>query len=169
MIKSQFNYCPLVSMFCSRQSNDLINKVHERGLRLTYIGETKDFQQILRGQNKITIHRRNLQVLMTQVYKIVSGIAPPIINYLFQFRCNTHSIRNFQEFFKENRKTVKYGMETVMHRALFLWANLNTKYKNAKSLDEFRSKIKSWKYDFFQCRLCQKYVQKLGLFKRINN
>ena len=34
MIKSQFNYCPLVWMFCSRQSNNLINKVHERGLRL---------------------------------------------------------------------------------------------------------------------------------------
>ena len=44
MIKSQFNYCPLVWMFCSRQSNNLINKVHERGLRLTCRDETKDFQ-----------------------------------------------------------------------------------------------------------------------------
>ena len=43
MIKSQFNYCPLVWMFCSRQSNNLINKVHERGLRLTYGNETKNF------------------------------------------------------------------------------------------------------------------------------
>ena len=58
MIKSQFNYCPLVWMFCSRQSNNLINKVHERGLRLTYRDETKDFQQILREQNKLTIHQR---------------------------------------------------------------------------------------------------------------
>ena len=55
MIKSQFNYCLLVWMFCSRQSNNLINKVHERGLRLTYRDETKDFQQILREQNEITI------------------------------------------------------------------------------------------------------------------
>ena len=47
MIKSQFNYCPLVWMFCSRQSNNLINKVHERSLRLTFRDETKDFQQIL--------------------------------------------------------------------------------------------------------------------------
>ena len=30
MIKSQFNYCPLVCMFCSRQSNTLINRIHER-------------------------------------------------------------------------------------------------------------------------------------------
>ena len=49
MIKSQFNCCPLVWMFCSRQSNNLINRVLERGLRLTYRNETnKEFQQILR-------------------------------------------------------------------------------------------------------------------------
>ena len=60
MIKSQFNYCPLVWMFCSRQSNNLINKVHERGLRLTCRDETKDFQQILKEQNEITIYQRNL-------------------------------------------------------------------------------------------------------------
>ena len=48
MIKSQFNYSPLVWLFCSRQSNNLINKVHGRGLRITYRDETKDFQEIKR-------------------------------------------------------------------------------------------------------------------------
>ena len=86
MVKSQFNYCPLVWMFCSRQSNNLINKVHERSLRLTYRDETKDFQQILTEQNEITVHQRDLQVLMTEVYKTVNSIAPPIMNSLFQFR-----------------------------------------------------------------------------------
>ena len=51
IIKSEFIYCPLIRIFCSRKSNNLINKVHERGLRLTYRDETKDFQQILREQN----------------------------------------------------------------------------------------------------------------------
>ena len=125
-------------MFCSRQSNNLINKIHEKGLRLTYRDETKDFQQILREQNEITIHQMNLQVLMTEVYKIVNSIAPPIMNSLFQFRYNTNSIRNFQEIYTENRKTVWYGTETVTYRTPFLWANLHTKYKNAKSLDEFK-------------------------------
>ena len=95
MIKSQFNYCPLVWMFCSRQSNKLINKVPERGLRLTHRDETKELQQILRKQNEITIHQRNLQVLMREVYTIVNGIARPIMNSLFQFRCNTNNMKNF--------------------------------------------------------------------------
>ena len=60
MSKSQFSYCPLVWMFCSRQSNNLINKVHEKGLKLTYRDETKDFQQILREQNEIAIHQKNV-------------------------------------------------------------------------------------------------------------
>ena len=105
---------------------------------------------------------------MTEVYKIVNAIAPPIMNFPFQFRCNTNNIRNFQEFFRENRKTVKYGTEIETYRAPFLWANLHTKYKNTKSVDEFKSIIKAWKCDFCQCRLCKKYMQNLVLFKRIN-
>ena len=143
MIKSQFNYCPLILMFCLWPSNSLINEVHERGLRLTCRDETKDFQQILKEQNEITIRRRNLQVLMTEVYKIVNSIAPPIMNSLFQFRYNTNNIRNFQEIYTENRKTVKYGTQAVAYPALFFWANLHTKYKNAQPLDEIKSKIKA--------------------------
>ena len=120
MIKSQFNYCPLVWMFCSRQSNNITNKVHERGLRLTYRDKSKDFQQILREQNEITIHQRNLQVLMTELYTIVNGITSPIMDSLFQFRYNTSNIRNFQELYTGNMKTVRYGTEIVTYRAPFL-------------------------------------------------
>ena len=34
--ESQFKYCPLVWMFHSRRSNNKINKLHERALRLVY-------------------------------------------------------------------------------------------------------------------------------------
>ena len=35
-IKSQFNYCPLIWMFCTRTLNSKINSIHERALRITY-------------------------------------------------------------------------------------------------------------------------------------
>ena len=34
IIKSQFSHCPPIWMFCSRSLNDLINRIHERALRL---------------------------------------------------------------------------------------------------------------------------------------
>ena len=74
MIRSQFNYCPIVWMYCSRQSNNFINRVDVRGLRVTHRNETnKEFQQILRESNEPTIHQKHLHVLMTEVYKTVSG------------------------------------------------------------------------------------------------
>ena len=72
---------------------------------------------------------------MTEVYKIVNGIVLSIINSLFQFRCNTNKHQKVSEIFTENRKTVKYGTETVTQEAVFFWANIHTKFKNAKSLD----------------------------------
>ena len=86
---------------------------------LTYRDKTKDFQKILREQNEIAIHERNLQVLITEVCKIVNGIAPPIMNSLFQSLCNTNN-RNFLEIYTENRETVRCGTEIMTYRAPFL-------------------------------------------------
>ena len=82
MIKSQFNYCPLVWMFYSRQSNILINKIHERSLTISYKDQKTSYHNLLETHNELTIHQRNLQVLMTEIYKIVNGVAPPIMNSL---------------------------------------------------------------------------------------
>ena len=40
-ITSQFNYCPLIWMFHSRQLNNRINKIQERALRLVYKDNNK--------------------------------------------------------------------------------------------------------------------------------
>ena len=87
-------------MFCARQLINLINKVRQRCLRLPYRDDTKDFQQVIRKQNDITTHQRNLQVLMAEVYKIVNGIAPPIMNLLFQFCCKAQYQKLSEKFYR---------------------------------------------------------------------
>ena len=54
---------------------------------------------------------------MTEVYKIINSIAPPIMNSLFQFRCNTNNIEILKKF--RQNETVRYGTEIVTHRAPF--------------------------------------------------
>ena len=49
LIKSQFSYCPLVWMFCSRQTNNMINKIHERALRIVLNDHISDFETMLRN------------------------------------------------------------------------------------------------------------------------
>ena len=95
MMKSQSNYCPLVWMFWSRQSNNLINKIHDRSLRISCKVQKTSYQNFLETHNELTIHQRYLQVITTEIYKIVNDVAPLIMNPLFEFRSKEYNIRNF--------------------------------------------------------------------------
>ena len=149
-------------MFSSRRSNDLINKVHERSLRLITNDENSSFETLLQNINDITVHQRNLQILMTEVYKIIKGEAPAIMKNLFIFRENIHNIRNFQIIANETKNTVRYGLDTICYRTPYLWASLPEEYKHLDSVRKFKEKIKKWKCETCVCRLCRTYEQNLG-------
>ena len=134
MIKSQFSYCPIIWMFSSRRSNNLINKVHERSLRLNTNDENSNFETLLQNINDITVHQRNLQILMTEIYKIIKGEAPVIMKKLFIFRENIHNIRNFQIIANENKNTVRCGLDTICYRTPSLWVSLLEEYKHLNSV-----------------------------------
>ena len=140
MVKSQFSYCPLVWLFCSRNSNNLINKIKESPLRLITNDKTSTFEHLLHANNEMTTHQRNLQVLMVEVFKIIKDFAPPIMEDFFSFRENTHNIRNFEIISNESKKTVRYSLETVKYRTPLLWSNISEKYKTATSLNSFQKK-----------------------------
>ena len=116
MMKSQFNYCPLVWMFYSRNANNLINRIQERSLTLITNAKTSTFDYLLQATNEITTHQRNLQVLMVEDFKIINGFTPPIMGDFFLFLENTHNIWNFQIISNKSKKSVRYGLETVKYR-----------------------------------------------------
>ena len=62
-ITSQFNYCPLILMFHSRQLNNQINKIQERALRLVYKDNKLIFNDFLKLDNTVTIHQQNFRYL----------------------------------------------------------------------------------------------------------
>ena len=51
---SQFKYCPLTWMFYSRTTNNEINKLHERALRLVYDDYVSAFEELLEKNNSFT-------------------------------------------------------------------------------------------------------------------
>ena len=106
----QFSYCSLIWMSSSRKSNNLINKEQERSLRKVRGDNDSSFKSLLSTCEEITIHQRNLQVLMTEAYKNVNGISPPVtkmLSYYQTIRRNWRNVRIFKRISNENRKTVK--------------------------------------------------------------
>ena len=60
----QFSYCPLVWMFCNRGLNNKINSLHYRALQIVYCDFTSTFQQPLEKDDAVTIHHRNIQMVL---------------------------------------------------------------------------------------------------------
>ena len=45
--ESQFGYCPLIWMFCSRGVNNKINHLYERALTIIYRDNISTFEELL--------------------------------------------------------------------------------------------------------------------------
>ena len=67
--QSQFKYCPLILMFCSRKSNNRINKLHERALRLVYDDYKTSFLELLAIDGSFTAYHTNIQTLLLENIK----------------------------------------------------------------------------------------------------
>ena len=161
-ILSQFNYCPLVWMFHSRELNNRINRIHERALRLAYKDYSSSFQELLSKDNAVTIHNRNLQILAVEVYKFVNGISPKIMGGIFELNQHSYNLRSGISFKSHNIKTVHYGLQSISYLAPRIWNLVPDTIKNTTTVSLFKGKIKNWVPENGPCRLCKTLVPNLG-------
>ena len=141
-------------MFCSRTSNNMINKIHERALRLILNDHTSDFDTLLQNNNDTCNHHRNIQTLMNEIYKIKNNLNSPIMNIMFERSNNTYNIRDFQEFATKRKKTVK--------RVLQLWSILPENFQQINSLVQFKESVRKWVCIDCPCTLCKLYLPNKG-------
>ena len=160
-IESQFSYCPLVWMYCSRTMNTKINRIHERALRLVYQDYASTFEELLMKDNSLCFHHRNIHQVAIEMYKVKNDLSPPFMKDLFNEI--VRETRSGTTFSRPNVETVKKGDRSLRSFGPIVWNTmLPDDLKICKSLDSFKNSIKSWKPDNCPCELCKVYVQGLG-------
>ena len=150
-------------MFCSRSLNNRINGIHGRALRLIHNDNVSTFQDILEMTKEKTIYQNNLESLAKEIYKFLNGLSPPIMHDAFMIRNIKYNQRNFQCLYFTNKRTAKYGTETVTYRGPQIWNLVPEKTKNASFFDIFKKEILKWKGEKYLGRICRTYIQHAGL------
>ena len=161
----QFSYCPLVWMCHSRTLNNKINKLHERDYDLSINYRQSTFEELLNIVKSVTIHHRNLQMLATELYKVLHGFTPELMKVIFKKRNVTKNFRKTSTFETRNIKSVYNGSETISFIGPKLWELLRSKIKDPENLNIFKSNIKSWKPEYCPCRLCSLYIADIGFIE----
>ena len=152
-IISQFSYAPIVWMFHNRKLNNHINRIHERALRNVYQDHNSTFEELLAKEG--SFNDRNLQTLLTEIFRVKMKLAPEIMNEVFDIIESPYPLRNELRFKSRNIRTVRYGIETADFVGSRIWSYIPSEIKEITSPNEFRSKIKTWKPERCSCKLCK--------------
>ena len=121
-------------MIHNRKLNKKINKVHERALRTVYGDHKTNFSELLNIDKSVTIHQRNLQYLLIEIYKVKKGVSPTTMNEIFQFFENpVYEFRSGFHLPSRNSRTVFLGTESIINLGVKLWNMNHSMFSNLKS------------------------------------
>ena len=124
----------------------VITRTHKRALRILYRDYESSFEELLEGDNTKTIHTKNLQKLMIEVYK-----SPKPRVYVGIFRkkrclillCKLPSV-----------SSQRYGLNSLSFRGSLLWNTIDDEIKLSPSLEVFKKKVRSWNGISCTCFIC---------------
>ena len=84
------------------------------------------------------------------------------MNDIFYFVEGPYNLRSDYTLKRKRDHTVYHGSESLSSLAPSLWDLLPNSIKTSASLKEFKTKINTWTFDRCPCRICKKYVGKVG-------
>ena len=160
-VMSHFSYCPLVWMFHDRKSNTKINKIHERALRIIHKDSTSTFEELLIKSNSVSVHQRNLQLLLTEIYKTVNNLNPSFMADVFVTKDVPYNLRGSNNLALPKARTNLYGLDTIRFVGQKLWQTLPREIKESQSLEIFKRNIKTIRSFNCSCILCKTLITNL--------
>ena len=160
-ITSQFNYCPIIWMYCQRKSNNLINRIHERALRIAYNDYVSNFETLLSMDDTVTFHQRNIQILSQEVYKTLQDKNPVFMNDIFELSNHNYYTRR-QRLTYPKPHTVTYGLESFGYRASQIWSSIPREIQNTENISSLKTYVATNCNALCKCNLCKPYITNVG-------
>ena len=128
----------------SRTNNNKINSLHERCFIIVYNDKQSSFNELLEKDGSVSIHMRNIQILATEMYKLVNNLSPPIMNRVLKLNSDSrYNLRQISQFSRSLLKSVYHRTESNSYLGPKIWDILPDDYKAIQNLDTFKIKIEN--------------------------
>ena len=120
-ITSQFPYAPVVWMSHSHKQKHHINRIHETVVRVVYKDYNSSFDELLEKDISYKINDRNLQKLVTEIFKVKMNLGPEIMKEVFEIVEGPHALRSELKLKLRKNHSVRYGIETASFVGARVW------------------------------------------------
>ena len=142
--------------------NEKINHLHERALRIVCKNCTSSFENLLKRDNSVTIHHRNIQSLAIELFKVKQNLSNSLLCNIITNLINKFNLRSQTDFIRSNASTSQYGLNSMRCFTSKVWQMILLEIKDPVSIESFKEKVRKWEPSSCNFRLCHSYVQSLG-------
>ena len=112
----------------------------------------------------VSIHNRNLQVLVTKMFKTNRGISLSIMKGIFEPKAeHSYNLRCIFQFSAPLVSTLFHGTESISFFGPKIWSLPPENFKNIDSLENFKILIKKWKPVKLSLKAMQGLHKKCGI------
>lgn len=153
-VLSNFNFCPLAWHFCTETSTKKLEKLQERGLRFVYNDFSISYEDLLTKAKLSTLRIRRMRAMAIETFKILNGLAPPVLTNLLQKRGNVYNFRYSNILQIPTVRTSKFGKGSFRYAAPVLWNSLPEDFRKCSNFNQFRQMILSWNGKECKCTAC---------------
>ena len=129
-------------------------------MRITYKDTESTFSELLHKDCAVTIHTKNLQILMTEMYKTKNELNSSFIQEIFRENTTRYNLRN-NELIQSRVRSVRFKDPQLLQ-------TLPTTIRNSETLCQFNTKSKNWYGENCPCNLCSIFIPSLGYLYHLN-
>ena len=140
-ILSQFNYCSIIWIFCSKTSYKEIEQIQKSGLRIAYNEPDMSLEGLLIHDEDIDVHRKHITEHLTEIYKTFSGENPYFTKSIFTKNDVIYNLRTLNLTTLPKINTRRFDLYSFSFRASNLWNQLPNHIKNETSVKGFKNKL----------------------------
>ena len=156
-IVSNFNYCPLVYYFTSRESINKMQKIQERALRFVLKDSVSDYDTLLTKCGIDSFRISSLKSMAVEIYKILNDMSPEYLS-LFSKSSIPYSLRDNNKLIQQKMRTTTFGIKSFSYYGAHLWNSLPVDIKSAVTLGNFKTLVKNWQGPSCHCSVCQHII-----------
>ena len=144
-IASNFSYCPLVWPFCVKTTNEKLEEIQERSLRIMCNDYTSSYEDLLRNTGLSTLLLNRLKCMLLETFKSTRRLNAECLHGIFKTHVVPYDLRT-TNLVQPKRQSTTYGLRSFSYLGSSLWNELVKDYPFLCEIDyiDFKEFIEQW-------------------------
>ena len=141
---ANFNYWPIVWLFCGKTNLKKLEKFQERALATVYYDKSLAYEDMLKKSGQLCTRLNLIRLLAIEMFKCMNGLNPLYINNMFSGKDSSYNLQDNSRLMQPKCNTKRYGYKSYKYLGSKVWNCLPPCVKNINDLNLFKKNIYNW-------------------------